>query len=226
MHLELKNKLAKEEKGRKSTAAALDNAKRQAEGQKVLLRNAEDQLAYSKEKITTLKKKFEVVQKARVQAEKAKEEPEKARDEAEVEASSVLRKPESIYYLPAIRASSFTGYKADTLPEVTNPNKSSPNEVPPSSNSPQKEAEQPRAKGKEAEMTKEVASEATMPPTAPQDFAKDKEAPKMEIVFATLPLLAKGDPKGSYQGPIETAVQQSKAPPHGKIVIKKKYIFV
>ena len=37
------------ERERKSATAILDSAKRQIEGQKVLLRNAEDQLAASKE---------------------------------------------------------------------------------------------------------------------------------------------------------------------------------
>jgi len=39
---ELKKKLMEEEKERKSITAALDNVERQAEGQRVLLRNAED----------------------------------------------------------------------------------------------------------------------------------------------------------------------------------------
>ena len=45
---ELKKKLLEEEKERKSAVATLDNAEKQAEGQRVLLRNAEDQLAISK----------------------------------------------------------------------------------------------------------------------------------------------------------------------------------
>ena len=80
---ELKAKLTEEERERKSAAAALDSAERQPEGQRVLLRNAEDQLAASKEQILTLKKKLEEVQKAKDQEEKAKEEVEKARKEAE-----------------------------------------------------------------------------------------------------------------------------------------------
>ena len=39
---DLKAKLAEEERERKSIAAALDSAERQVEGQRVLLRNAED----------------------------------------------------------------------------------------------------------------------------------------------------------------------------------------
>ena len=80
---ELKVKLTKEERERKSAAAALDNAERQAISQRVLLRNVEDQLAASKEQILALKKKLEEVQKAKDQEEKAKEEVEKARKEAE-----------------------------------------------------------------------------------------------------------------------------------------------
>ena len=43
----LKIKLIEEEKERKSATMALDSAKKQAEGQRVMLRNAEDQLATS-----------------------------------------------------------------------------------------------------------------------------------------------------------------------------------
>ena len=46
---DLKAKLIEEKRERKSTAAALDNIERQAEGQRVLLHNAEDQLAASKD---------------------------------------------------------------------------------------------------------------------------------------------------------------------------------
>ena len=44
----------------------------------------------------------------------------------------------------------------------------------------------------------------------------------MEIVLASLPISAKGDSKGADQGSSEDATQQTKAPPLGKIVIKKK----
>ena len=46
---DLKAKLIEEKRERKSTAATLDNIERQAEGQRVLLHNAEDQLAASKD---------------------------------------------------------------------------------------------------------------------------------------------------------------------------------
>ena len=62
---EMKNKMAEVERDKKSVEAALDNAERQAEGQQVLLYQAEDQLATSKGQIITLKKKLEEAKKAR-----------------------------------------------------------------------------------------------------------------------------------------------------------------
>ena len=70
---ELKKKLLEEERERKSVAAALDSAKKQAEGQRILFRNAEDQLAASRTQINAFKKKFEEVEKARELAEKARD---------------------------------------------------------------------------------------------------------------------------------------------------------
>ena len=75
---------------------------------------------------------------------------------------------------------------------------------------------------KEAKVTKGVPPDATKPPTVPQDSTKDNEASKMEIVLATLPIPAKGNLKGTDQGSSKAADQQPKAPPQGKIVIKKK----
>ena len=78
---ELKSKLLEEERERKSATAALDNAESQAESQRILLRNAEDQLAASKEQIIALKKKLEEAKKAKAQVEKAKEEAKKVEEE-------------------------------------------------------------------------------------------------------------------------------------------------
>ena len=65
----LKNKLTKVEQDKKSSEAALDSAKRQAKGQRVLLHQAEDQLATSKGQIIVLKNKLEGAEKVREQAE-------------------------------------------------------------------------------------------------------------------------------------------------------------
>ena len=61
----LKNKLTEAEKDKKSVEAALDSIERQAEGQQVLLCQAEDQLAASKEQITAQKKRLEEAEKAK-----------------------------------------------------------------------------------------------------------------------------------------------------------------
>src|SRR6266702_3232773 len=79
---ELKSRLLEEERERKRAAATLDSANRQVEGQRVLIRNAEDQLAASKAQIVTLKKKLE-------EAEKARERTKRDRDQAEQEGYDV-----------------------------------------------------------------------------------------------------------------------------------------
>ena len=84
--------------------------------------------------------------------------------------------------------------------------KSSPKKVPPPSGSPLKVSEQPGVNERETEMTKELALDTTKPLAAPQDPTKDKKVSRMEIFLASLPILAKGDPKGVEQGSSEAAV--------------------
>ena len=55
---ELKKKLLEEERERKSVAIALDSAEKQAKSQRVLLHNAEDQLAGSKLKSPRLRRNW------------------------------------------------------------------------------------------------------------------------------------------------------------------------
>ena len=64
---------------------ALKDTERQAESQRKLAREANDQLVASKEQLATLRKQLEETQKLRDQAEKAKAEAEKARADAEKE---------------------------------------------------------------------------------------------------------------------------------------------
>ena len=66
---ELESKLTEAEREKRSAEVALDKVERQAKGQRVLLCQAEDQLATSKEQITTLKKKLEEAENARDKAE-------------------------------------------------------------------------------------------------------------------------------------------------------------
>ena len=109
----------------------------------MLLRQAEDQLAASKERIITLKKKLEEAEKAKDQTEQdgydvgvaeTKETLKaevsgvcrnyclqawnEALNQAGVEASSALKRAESVYYPPAIRTPGSSSSKVDTSPEV------------------------------------------------------------------------------------------------------------
>ena len=58
---DLRKKLKEEEQVRRSTDSALEGAQKQAENQMLLLRDAKEQLASSKEQITSLRKKLEEV---------------------------------------------------------------------------------------------------------------------------------------------------------------------
>ena len=107
---------------------------------------------------------------------------------------------------PPIRASSSSIANPDAPLEVADPEKSNPSKVLPSSGSPPKVVEQLGVNEKVTEETKVVASDATKPLAVPQDPTKDKEAPRMELVLATLPIPSKGDPKGTGQGSSEAIV--------------------
>jgi len=124
-----------------------------------------------------------------------------ALNHARVKASSTLRRVESVYYPPTIRAPASTSSKADTPSVVAKLEKDSPDKVPLSSSSPSKEAEQLGVSKKEADRTKRVAPDTPKPPTVPQDPLKENEVPpRMEIVLVTLPVPAKGGLKGKDQG--------------------------
>ena len=87
---DLKKRLTAEEQARKSTDATLKGAERQAESQRKLANEANEQLAASNKQLAALKKQLEEAkklrdqaEKARVQAEEDKAKVEKERDEAE-----------------------------------------------------------------------------------------------------------------------------------------------
>ena len=81
--VQLKKKLVDKETARKSADSALAGFQKQAEDQRRLLRDANAQLAISKEQVLALQKQLEEVQKLRDQVERAKAEAEKERDIAE-----------------------------------------------------------------------------------------------------------------------------------------------
>ena len=82
---DLKKRLTAEEQARKSADSALEGAERQAENQRKLEREANDQLTASTEQLAALKKQLKEAQRLRDQAEKAKVEEEKAKAKAERE---------------------------------------------------------------------------------------------------------------------------------------------
>ena len=85
----LKKKLTVEEQAQKSADSTLEGVERQAESQRKLAREANDQLVAFKEQLVALKKQLEEAQRFRDQAEKAKVEAEKAEAQAERERDEV-----------------------------------------------------------------------------------------------------------------------------------------
>ncbi|KAL0014906.1 hypothetical protein SO802_001975 [Lithocarpus litseifolius] len=245
---ELKKKLVEEERGRKSAVAALDNAERQAEGQRVLLRRAEDELAASKAQVLALQKKL-----AESESEEAREEAEKARDRAEqegydvgvakieealraevsgvcrtycrqvwlealnqagVEASSALRKAESVYYPAAIRPSLPSLPRPDLVPL-----KAEAGEVKATKTSASFEVG--------SEVSGQIASGPSMkasdPPIVIQDDPTEKDAGKgLKIVLVSHPLPAPADQAGTGQETSDAAGAQIDPPPPKKKVNPNK----
>ena len=118
-------------------------------------------------------------------------------NQARVEASSALRKAENVYYPKAICSLSSNSSKVDIPSEVANPEKNGSEKALPSFGSPPKVAKQLGVNEKEAEVTKGVPADVIKPPAVPEDPTKDNETSKMEIVLVTLPILAKGNLKGT-----------------------------
>ena len=108
-----------------------------------------------------------------------------------------------MYYPPAIRASGSSSSKAGSVSEEADEGKESPTEALPIENISLEVAEQFEDVEKAADTTKEVAYDAYLPPSAPQEPLKEKEAShNMEIVLATLPISSKEYLKG--KGPAST----------------------
>ena len=76
---------------------------------------------------------------------------------------------------------------------------------------------------KVVDLTKEAARDAALPPVAPKDSLKEKEASQsMKIVLATLPIPSKDELQGKSQASTTAAFAQSPKKPKGKLVIKMK----
>ena len=90
-----------------------------------------------------------------------------ALNQARVEVSSVLRKAESVYYPPTIRASSPASSRTGASLEVAEVGKTNLAKALASFNNPFEVAQQHEVAEKEADVDKGVAPDATKPPAAP-----------------------------------------------------------
>ncbi|KAK9999178.1 hypothetical protein SO802_018781 [Lithocarpus litseifolius] len=242
-----KRKLTEEERGKKSATAALENAERQAESQRLLLRRAEDDLAASKAQVLALQKKLAEAEAAREEAEKARDQAEQegydvgvaeteealravvsgvcrtycrqvwleALNQAGVEASSALRKAESVYYPAAIRPSLPSLLQTGPVPV-----KAEAGEVKAT------KASAPSEEGSEPERVIESgpSMKASDPPIVIPDDIIEKDAGKgLELVLVSHPLPAPNEQVGKEQEASDAAgAQVDPPPPKEKIVIKKK----
>ena len=146
-----------------------------------------------------------------------------ALDQAGVEASFTLRRVENVYYPPAICALGSSGSKADLVSKEANEGKESPTKALPTANISPEVAKQSEDAKMAANTTKEVAHDVHLPPAAPKDPLKEKEASyNMEIVLATLPIPFKEDLKGKGPSSTTTASTQPPKTQKDKLVIKMK----
>ena len=245
---DLTTKLAKADHAKKSIESVLNVVERQAESQRLILRQIENQLAIAKEQITALGKKLEEAEKAKEQAEQegydigvAETEDalraevvgvcrhyclqvwNEALDQAGVEASFSLRKAENVYYPPTLCTSIPPSSKASLVTSEAKKGQASPSKALSSSHTSPQEAVQAEDLEKAVDTNKEKTQDATQLLVAPNDPSKEKEAPKnMEIVLATLPIPPKEDPKG--KGPASTTAAFTQPPknPKDKLIIKMK----
>nr|XP_023894771.1 uncharacterized protein LOC112006699 [Quercus suber] len=175
--VQLKKKLAAEKSARKSADLALEGFQRQAEDQGRLLRDANAQLTTSKEQAKKAKAEAEterdVAEQQGYNVGVAETEDtfraevlvvcreycaltwQEALDRAGVESSSELRKPENIYFPPAIQASTPSTPQGEVSSTVAEPPKEVQTQAPPLLN--QQEQSQMPEKVKDLSSAKEVA---------------------------------------------------------------------
>ena len=136
---------------------------------------------------------------------------DEALNQARVEASSVLRKAESIYYPPTIRLQNSSDFTAD------------PPKAPPAIGAIIKGTEQAEDTLKAGEVNREAIQGFELPPPAPRDTSEEKETSQsMELVLATLTILPKEDPKEKAEVSTTAASTQLPKDPKDKLVIKMK----
>ena len=128
-----------------------------------------------------------------------------------------------MYYTPAIWATGSSASPDDAAPNVASPFEEASSKDPLHSNSPKEVVEQADLVDKEKEVSKEVTPEMTKPSDAPKDSSKEgMGSQNMELILATLLILAKEDPKGKSLGSSAAATSQPTKTPKDKLVIKMK----
>nr|XP_023915616.1 uncharacterized protein LOC112027176 [Quercus suber] len=158
--VQLKKKLTAEESARKSADLALEGFQRQAEDQRQLLRDANAQLATSKEQHGYDVGVAETEDTFRAEVPVVCREYcaltwQEALNRVGVESSSELRKPENVYLPPAIRASTPSTPQGEASSTAAEPPKEVQTQAPPSLN--QQEQPQMPEKAKDLSLAKEVA---------------------------------------------------------------------
>ena len=148
---------------------------------------------------------------------------EKALNQAGVEASSMLRRAESVYYLPAIRLVSSSDSKADPVPLEAAEALRSPSRAPPAANTSSEGGERAEDTTRARDANKSTFQGADLAPTVPGESLKEKETSQsMELVLATLTIPPKVDPKDKAQVPPIVADTQPPKDVKEKLVIKMK----
>ena len=247
---ETKKKLLEEEKERKSTAAALESAERQAETQRLQLRDVKDQLAATKTQITALKKKLEEVEKAKALAEKTRDEAMKAKDATEqhgyevgmAETEDNLRaevpamcrtycalvwdealNQAGVEVSSVLRKAESIYYPLAIRPQSSSGSTTNPPKALPAVGTTSEGIEQAEDTSKAGEVNIEAVQGFDLPPPAPRDTSKEKETfQSMKLVSVTLTIPPKEDLKEKAEVPTTAVNTQPPRDPKDKLVIKMK----
>ena len=148
---------------------------------------------------------------------------DEALNQAGVEVSSILRKPESIYYPSTIRPSSSSGSQADLVSSKAGEIQGNPSKVPPAANTSSKKAELAEDASGTGDANKETVQSTELPPPIPKDLPQEKKTSQgMELVLATLAIPPKKDPKDKDHESTKATDTQLPKDTKEKLVIKMK----
>ncbi|XP_065636568.1 uncharacterized protein LOC136070490 [Quercus suber] len=148
---------------------------------------------------------------------------DEALNQAGVEASSMLRRVESIYYTPAIRPRSSANSQADLVSSEAGEIPSSLPPAPPIDKNPSEGSGQVEGTVQTGEADKKAIQGSDLPPATPKETSKNQEASQtMEVVLATLTIPPKKGPEEKDEASTTAANVQLPKDSKDKIVIKMK----